>query len=123
MDKQVVPVLRITDYERSKAFYVDGLGFQIDWEHRFKPDFPVFMQLTRDDMTIDLTQHTGDCQTGGLVLIYVANVDDWYAELQKKGVSVHEPPNESLQGLRDMTVIDPDGNKLRFCTRLKDWRR
>jgi len=33
--QQVVPALRITNYVRSKAFYVDGLGFHIDWEHRF----------------------------------------------------------------------------------------
>ncbi len=34
-----------------------------------------------------------------------------------------EPLNESLQGLCDMTVVDPDGNKLRICTRLKGWSR
>jgi hypothetical protein len=28
--QQVVPAMRITDYARSKAFYVDGLGFHID---------------------------------------------------------------------------------------------
>ena len=121
--QQVVPVLRITNYERSKAFYVDGLGFTIDWEHRFEPHFPVFMQLTRDGMTIDLTEHRGDCPVGGLVLFYVSNVDEWYDELKGNGVSVKEPPNESLQGLRDMTLVDPDGNTIRICTRLKDWRR
>jgi catechol 2,3-dioxygenase-like lactoylglutathione lyase family enzyme len=42
--QQVVPTLRVTNYARSKAFYVDALGFQIDWEHRFEPKFPVFMQ-------------------------------------------------------------------------------
>ena len=42
--QQVMPTLRITNYQTSKAFYVDGLGFQIDWEHRFRPDFPVFME-------------------------------------------------------------------------------
>jgi hypothetical protein len=28
-----------------------------------------------------------------------------------------------LQGLRAMTIVDPDGNKLRICTRLPHWRR
>lgn len=27
----VIPAFRITDYEKSKAFYVEGMGFQIDW--------------------------------------------------------------------------------------------
>jgi len=32
---------------------------------------------------------------------------------------VTEPPSESLAGLRDMTVADPDGNQLRIGTRLR----
>ncbi|MGH9673393.1 MAG: glyoxalase superfamily protein, partial [Bryobacteraceae bacterium] len=93
----VMPTLRITSYARSKAFYVDGLGFQIDWEHRFKPDFPVFMQVSRDGLAFFLTEHKGDCPVGGLVHLYVPDVDAWYTELQSKGVLVKEAPNESLQ--------------------------
>ncbi len=119
----VVATLRITDYARSKAFYVDGLGFHVDWEHRFKPHLPVFVQVSRDDLAFFLTEHAGDCPVGGLLHLYVADVDAWYAEFQRKGLPVQEPPNESVQGLRDMTVIDPDGNKLRFCTRLEGWSR
>lgn len=29
-----------------------------------------------------------------------------------------EPPNEDLEGLRMMTVVDSDGNQLRKCPRL-----
>jgi catechol 2,3-dioxygenase-like lactoylglutathione lyase family enzyme len=114
----VIPALRITDYERSKSFYIDGLGFRVDWEHRFEPGFPVFMQITRDGLTFFLSEHTGDCQVGGLVHLYVANVDDWYRELQSKQITVQDPPHERLTGLRMMTVVDPDGNQLRICTRL-----
>ena len=121
--QRVMPTLRITSYARSKAFYVEGLGFQIDWEHRFKPNFPVFMQVSREGLAFFLSEHTGDCSVGGLVHLYVPDVDAWYAEFQRRGVSVQEPPNQSLQGLRDMTIVDPDGNKLRVCTRLDDWKR
>lgn len=117
--QQVIPALRITDYTRSKKFYVDGMGFNIDWEHRFEPSFPVFVQLTRDEMTIYLTEHTGDCQVGGLVHFFVPNVDHWYSELKSKDeLHMIEPPNNDLEGLRMMTVIDPDTNQLRICTRL-----
>ena len=119
----VMPTLRITNYARSKEFYVDRLGFRIDWEHRFKPTFPVFMQVSRDGLAFFLTEHAGDCPVGGLLHLYVPSVDDWYVEFLHKGVAVKEPPNESLQGLRDMTIIDPDGNKLRICTRLVGWKR
>jgi catechol 2,3-dioxygenase-like lactoylglutathione lyase family enzyme len=117
--QKVIPAFRITDYTKSKAFYVEGMGFQIDWEHRFEPHFPVFVQITKDEMTIYLTEHTGDCQVGGLIHFFVPNVDTWYSELKsKKDIHIIEPPCEDLEGLRMMTVVDPDGNQLRICTRL-----
>jgi catechol 2,3-dioxygenase-like lactoylglutathione lyase family enzyme len=122
-EQRVMPTLRMTDYARSKQFYVDALGFQVDWEHRFEPGFPVFAQVSRDGMAFFLTEHTGDCSVGGLVHLYVPDVDQWFDEFQRKGVRVQEPPNEGLPGLRSMTLLDPDGNKLHICTRLADWHR
>ena len=49
---------------------------------------------------------------------YVPDVDATYDEFRGRGIAVKEPPNESLSGMRDMTVVDPDGNQLRFITRL-----
>jgi len=37
--------LRMTNWKRIRAFYVDGLGFTLDWERRFEPGLPVFAQL------------------------------------------------------------------------------
>jgi catechol 2,3-dioxygenase-like lactoylglutathione lyase family enzyme len=115
--QNVVPALRITDYARSKSFYVDGLGFTIEWEHRFEPKLPVFASIVRDGMILFLTEHTGDCEPGGLVHFYVPDVDAWFEEFRRKGVPVEEPPCDDIPGVRIMTVIDPDNNKLRFCTR------
>ena len=117
--QQVVPTLRITNYEQSKAFYVDGLGFAVEWEHRFEPQFPVFMSIIRDGMQVFLSEHTGDCQVGGLVYFFVPNVDACYSELQTKQIAVKEPPNERIKGIRSMTVLDPDGNQLRFVHRTR----
>ncbi|MCD9021914.1 VOC family protein [Cohnella sp. NL03-T5] len=116
--QKVIPAFRITDYSNSKAFYVEGMGFQMDWEHRFEPHFPVFAQISKDEMVIYLTEHTGDCQVGGLIHFFVPNVDSWYSEFKSK-INSHiiEPPSEDLEGLRMMTVLDLDGNQLRICTR------
>lgn len=115
--QQVIPAFRITNYTRSKMFY-KRMGFQVDWEHRFEPHFPVFAQISKDKMAIYLTEHTEDCQVGGLIHFFVPNVDNWYSELNNtKDVHI-EPPNEDLEGLRMITVVDPDGNQLRICTRL-----
>ena len=85
--QRVVPALRITDYERSKAYCIERLGFTVEWEHRFGPHIPAFMSLVCDGMQIYLTQHSGG--------------------------SVAEAPNNDL-GFRNMIITDPDGNQLRF---------
>lgn len=112
-EQRVIPALRITDYERSKTYYVETLGFAVEWEHRFEPHFPVFMSIIRDGMRIYLSEHTGDCQVGGLVHFVIANVDEWHAEFRTRGAVVAEAPNNDL-GFRNMTIVDPDGNQLRF---------
>jgi uncharacterized glyoxalase superfamily protein PhnB len=113
----VIPALRITNEARSKAFYCDALGFQVDWEHRFEPGFPIFMQISRDNLTLYLTEHTGDCQVGGLVYLYVPDVDAWYAQLTQHGIQA-EPPEDQPWGNREFRIADPDGNGLNICTRL-----
>lgn len=112
-EQRVIPALRITNYDRSKAYYTSKLGFTVEWEHRFEPNFPVFMSISRDGMQIYLTEHTGDCQVGGLVHFVIPDVDAWHAEFCKGGAIVAEAPNNDL-GFRNMTIKDPDGNQLRF---------
>lgn len=111
--QRVIPALRITDYERSRKYYIDVLGFAVDWEHRFAPHMPVFLSVVRDGMQIYLTQHKGDCQVGGLVHFVISDVDEWYREFCARGAIVTEPPNNDI-GFRNMTILDPDGNQLRF---------
>jgi len=116
--QNVIPTFRITDYEKSKSFYVDGLGFQIDGEHRFAPHLPVFVTISRDGLSLYLSQHAGDCQVGGLVFLNVADVDAFYAEITGRGVKAESPPEDFEGKMRDFRVVDPDGNKLDICTRL-----
>ena len=42
-----IPILRIFSVEKAKEFYVDFLGFKIDWEHRFGDNFPLYAQVSR----------------------------------------------------------------------------
>lgn len=115
--QHVVPALRIRSYDASKAFY-EKLGFEEKWKHQFDSGLPVFALLARDGMEIFLTEHTGDCQFGGLVHFYVPNVDECYEEFCERGVPVSEPPSNSLgPDIRDMIVVDLDGNRLSFITR------
>lgn len=116
MQQTVIPQLRSTSAARSLSFYVDGLGFIVDWEHRFEPGFPLFMQLTRAGQTIYLTEHTGDCETGGAVYFVVPDVDHCFAEFSGRGIRAEHPPADTPWGSREMLLLDPDNNRLRFAS-------
>jgi catechol 2,3-dioxygenase-like lactoylglutathione lyase family enzyme len=117
-NQRVFPQLRMTSWERARAFYVDGLGFSVDWEHRFEPGFPVFAQLSRDGLSIFLTEHSGDCKVGGAAYFIVEDVDALYREISspRRGIRPEEMPSETPWQTHEMVVIDPDGNRLRFAT-------
>ncbi len=118
MSQTVIPQLRITNAARSLRFYVDQLGFAVDWEHQFEPGFPRFAQLTRAGQTIFLTEHTGDCQVGGAVYFIVPDADSCFAAFSRGGVSATHPPADTPWGTREFVLTDPDGNRLRFASEL-----
>ncbi|NPC55679.1 VOC family protein [Caenimonas sp. S4] len=116
MSQTVIPQLRITSARDSLPFYLQGLGFVIDWQHQFEPGSPLFLQLTRACQTIFLTEHTGDCQVGGAVYFIVPDVDDCYRDFTARGFAKTAPPADTSWGSREMVIVDPDGNRLRFAT-------
>lgn len=56
-----IPVLRTFDWALARRFYVDWLGFAVDWEHRTGPDGPRYTQVSRGAVLLHLTEHYGDC--------------------------------------------------------------
>ena len=42
-----IPVLRVFDAALAKSFYVEWLGFTIDWEHQTGPGGPRYVQVSR----------------------------------------------------------------------------
>ncbi len=119
MKQSVIPQLRSTDAKRSLAFYVDRLGFKVDWEHQFEPGYPLFLQLTRENQTIFLTEHAGECEVGGAVFFWVDDAAACCAEFATKGVVPTGPLTITSYGTREFCVTDPDGNRLRFATDLE----
>jgi predicted enzyme related to lactoylglutathione lyase len=53
-----------------------------------------------------------------LVFLYVPDVDALHEEITGRGIKAQSPPEDFEVRIRDFRVIDPDGNKLDFCTRL-----
>src|SRR5690606_5547792 len=93
-EQRVTPQLRMTNWGRSRAFYVDGLGFTVDWTHQFEPNFPVFAAVSRDGITLFLTEHTGDCKPGGACYIILDDVDAFYGDITARGIKAREAPED-----------------------------
>ena len=111
----VTPVFRIFDETMAREFYVDFLGFSVDWEHRFGDDYPLYMGISRNDCRIHLSEHHGDATPGAAVRISTDDVQVYNRELLGKGYKYAKPGVESTPWeTLEMIVIDPFGNRLTF---------
>jgi uncharacterized glyoxalase superfamily protein PhnB len=115
--RDTTPILRIFDVEKARAFYLDFLGFQVDWEHRFEPGLPLYLQVSRSGCVLHLSEHHGDACPGAAMRIACTDVDALHAELSAKRYGYARPGIEDTPwGSRDVTVIDPFGNRLVFTS-------
>jgi uncharacterized glyoxalase superfamily protein PhnB len=118
---QVIPVLRIFDIAKAKEFYMDWLGFTIDWEHRFGENFPLYMQVSLNDIVFHLTEHYGDCSPGAKVFIHITGIDDLHKKLAAKDYRYYKPCVEKAPwNAKTMEVADPFGNKILFNESLEE---
>lgn len=109
-----IPTLRILDYTRAIDFYIDELGFNIDWEHRFGPEEPVYMQISRNGLTIHLSENSR-FETGVIVFVDCKELNKFYLDLNKKKnkIQLSKPAKTNWQ-TKQMEIEDPFGNLLRF---------
>jgi len=110
-----IPILRIFSVDKAKEFYVDFLGFKIDWEHRFGDDFPIYCQVSRLGLRLHLSEHHGDASPGSTVFIWMRGIADYHRELLAKNYRYYRPGlEEAPWNAKTMQVGDPFGNRLRF---------
>jgi catechol 2,3-dioxygenase-like lactoylglutathione lyase family enzyme len=115
-----IPVHHCADLERALAFYVNTLGAKLLWRDRDEPG-PCFAAVRWRDHDLYLSSHAGDGVAGAATYLPVADVDEVYAELRARGYQprtdrgpVHASPVDQTWGMRELYVLDPDGNCLRF---------
>jgi catechol 2,3-dioxygenase-like lactoylglutathione lyase family enzyme len=112
---QIIPVLRIFDVSKAKQFYLDYLGFRPDWEHRFEPELPLYMQLSRGACVLHLSEHHGDASPGATVFLRVRGLQAFHEELKGRNYRYLRPGIETAPwNARLMELTDPFGNRLRF---------
>lgn len=113
---RAVPVLRVQDEAHARAFYVDYLAFDVEWEHRFEPGLPLYLRVRRGEAVLDLSEHHGDGTPGTVVWIPVPSAEALHAELSARPHARLRPGfDHDAPGGPTLEVIDPFGNVLRFC--------
>ena len=113
--KRTIPILRIFSIEKATEFYVDFLGFKIDWEHRFGDNFPIYMQVSRGNLLLHLSEHHGDASPGSTVFVWMRGIAAFHAELMATHYRYNKPGlEEAVWDGKLVEVSDPFGNRIRF---------
>ena len=119
--RRTIPILRIFDLAKAREFYLDYLGFKVDWEHRFEPELPRYMQISRGDLVFHLSEHHGDGTPGAAVFVDMKGLQEFHREIRSKSYRSLQPGIQRMPWNADtMAVIDPFGNHLRFTEYLAD---
>jgi len=116
--ERAVPIFRIFSLDKAREFYIDFLGFKVDWEHRFEPSAPVYMQISRNGLVIHLSEHHGDGTPGSIAYVYTTGVRELQRELSDKSYRHMRPGiQEQEWGMTEVSVIDPFNNRITFGER------
>jgi len=120
--------LHARDLDAMKRFYVDVLGFAIEWEP--DPD-NVYLTSGIDNLALhrsaeasrssDPDERNARLQPSespldhlGLIVRTADDVDRWAAFLEGSGVTLDAKPRTHRDGARSCYFSDPDGNKIQI---------
>jgi uncharacterized glyoxalase superfamily protein PhnB len=103
----VTPVFRVENIDASLKYYLDVLGFTLDFR---EPQS--FASVSRGKANIFLAE--GDQgQPGTWVWIGVSDVERLFKEYLRNGATIRQPPTNFVWAC-EMQIEDPDGHILRF---------
>ena len=122
--RSAAPSFTVNDAERSVAWYRDVLGFVVGerWEHEGKflgaemSAGPVSFMLGQDDW-----KKGRDRVKGEGVRIYCTtnqNVDQLADQIKARGGTLAYEPRDEY-GMRQFSIVDPDGYKITIAADLK----
>jgi catechol 2,3-dioxygenase-like lactoylglutathione lyase family enzyme len=105
----ITPILRVNSLQVSIRFYVDVLGFRVNWGGE---DGSTFASVSRDGRSIMLAEGEQG-QRGTWLWIGVEDIEPLFADYKAKGVKFREPPT-NYPWAYEMKIEDPDGHVLRL---------
>lgn len=108
--------LNVRDMNAMKHFYVDVLGFAVEWEP--DPD-NVYLTSGRDNLALHRAAEpraaSGQALDHlGVIVSQADDVDRWAAFLDSCGVTIAARPRTHRDGARSCYVRDPDGNAVQI---------
>jgi len=109
------PIIRILSEPEARQYYVDYLGFTMEWEHRFEDGMPLYAQIRRSDLVLHLSGHAGDAIPGANVFVPVNDIEALHRDLSSREYGFPTPAIVDLPWGRQIQIADPFGNRLRFC--------
>jgi len=105
----IIPIPRVNSVAASIRFYVDVLGFKVDWGG---DQGSTFTSVSRDGRAIMLAEGEQG-HPGTWLWIGVEDIEPLFAEYSAKGVNIRERPT-NYPWAYEMKIEDPDGHVLRF---------
>ena len=118
-----VPEIPAADVDALAAYYVNALGFTLDWGD----DSGGIAGISRDDCRLFLTNPAVRTvyRNTGPVLFWLnlgskAEVVELFAEWRASGATIVSEPEDKPWKLREFTAADPGGNLIRV---FYDFRR
>ena len=121
--------LNVRDLEAMARFYVDLLGFAVEWHP--DPD-NIYLSSGIDNLALHRAssgppagQPSGALDHLGVIVRSADDVDRWAAFLEDRGVTLDAKPKTHRDGARSCYFRDPDGNILgsqNLNGRLHLWR-
>jgi catechol 2,3-dioxygenase-like lactoylglutathione lyase family enzyme len=112
---KAIPILRIFDEAKAREFYLDFLGFKVEFEHRFEADLPLYLGIERENLQLHLSEHHGDCSPGSTVFVPMHNIEALRDDLLAKRYGYGRPQIVEQGWGKVLEVHDPFGNRIRFC--------
>ncbi|HZZ29271.1 MAG TPA: VOC family protein [Pirellulales bacterium] len=121
---KLVPLLYVSDMNRSAAFYDNKLGFEIT-QHWSPEGKMLWCLLARGGAELMLQQadaEDGPAEGRGRGVMFFFHCDDadaMHAELLANGLKL-DPPQVAFYGMKQLFLKDPDGYQLCFQNRVEN---
>jgi catechol 2,3-dioxygenase-like lactoylglutathione lyase family enzyme len=112
---RVVADIRSRQMDKSRAFYVDFLGFNVAMDMGF---ITTFVSPSNPAAQISVLQDDGSSGLLPNVSIEVEDIDKIYADAVDRGLEIAYPLTDEPWGVRRFFVVDPSGTVLNIMSHL-----